>query len=276
MTDVLPTSFGPPTRDTTAEEDLARAKKEIAGPVPLIEASPDCLVTLPRGLTYNGSRHTDAEVRELTGVDEEALAKLRRPEEVYDAVVLHGVVRIGTVRMEDMPNDERQHYLRSLLIGERDQLFVAIARVTYGDERKYAVSCPRCQREQDVILTVSEEFHPRKGDLTSPFEYTTSKGFKLEYRLATGAEQLSVLSKDTITAAEMNTILLSECILSVDKQMVLDPVNFARNLSIRDRQELLAILVDRQPSMELKVTYECLGCLEEQQFTLGWLDLFRT
>lgn len=274
MTDVLPTSAGQVSEDL--QENITRAKQEMAGPVPLIPDAPECNVVLPRGVTYQGARQREAEVRELTGVDEEALAKIKRPEDTFDAVVTRGTVRIGPLMLEQVTLAERQHYLRNLLIGEREMLFVAIAQVTYGDERTYPVTCPACQRDQDLHVKLSEDFKPREvssemGDLV----FVTSKGLKLEYRLATGGDQLEVLGKDGVTAAEMNTILLSQCILSVDGAMVVDPINFARSLPIRDRQGMLTELVERQPNVEMTVKYDCFGCGEGQQISFGWLDLFR-
>jgi hypothetical protein len=284
VTDVIPTSFGQPPQANITEQlpgdlqaDITRAKAEIAGPVPLITDSPDCTVDLPLGVAYGGARQRMAIVRELTGADEEALAKIKRPEEVFDAVLTHGVERIGALMLTQVAWAERQHYLRSLLIGERDILFVNIARVTYGDDKRYPeVVCDLCQRKQDVLLKISEEFKPKEVDFDSPCEYTTSRGLRLEYKLATGADQLEALSGESPNPAEINTRMLAQCIKTIDGGMVVDPINFARSLSIRDRGALLNVLVDRQPSVDLTVKYKCFGCNEERSLALGWLDLFRT
>ena len=275
MTDVLPSpSAGQDFVDL--QSDLQRAQKEMAGPVPLIEPSPDCLVTLVRGLVHNGVPQTQAEVRELTGADEEAFAKYKKPEDVFDAILAYGVVRIGSLSLEDLPVTDRQNHLRSMLIGDRDVLFLAVARVTYGDERTFPVVCDLCQREQDLNLLISEEFKPKEVDLDSPYEFVTSKGLKLEYRLATGADQLEVLGKENISGPEMNTMMLVQCLKSINGGMIVDPLNFARSLPIRDRQGLLQELVDRQPNVELVAKYNCFGCGEERRLALGWLDLFRS
>ena len=75
MTDVIPTSIG---QSNDLEGQLAAAKEAMVGPVPLIEHAPDTHIDLPRGLNYNGQVFKRAEVRELTGVDEEALSKCKR------------------------------------------------------------------------------------------------------------------------------------------------------------------------------------------------------
>ena len=77
----------------------------------------------------------------MTGVDEEALSKCKRIEDTFDTVLTRGVVRIGDLALEDLPMAERQSYMRSLLIGERDLLAMEIARVTYGDTKLFPYTC---------------------------------------------------------------------------------------------------------------------------------------
>ena len=259
------------------QADLDQAKEEIAGPVPTIEAAPDCVVDLLRGLPFNGKVHKRAEVRELTGIDEEALARYKKPEEVFDAVLAHGTVKIGDVDLASLPLGERQGILRTLLIGERDILFLNIARVTYGDERRFPVKCIVCGREQDLGVTLSEDFKATSVENIEGrgFTFTTSRGMKLEVRLATGEDQMTIFAKDGLSTAEMNTQMLSACILSVDDVIVVDPLNFARSLPMRDRQALVIEMVERQPSIDLTVKYPCFGCQEEQQQSFNWLDFFR-
>ena len=57
------------------EEGLNQAKAAILGDAPMMEQPPDGSVTLFRGLFHGSSWHTDAEVSELTGEDEEVIAR---------------------------------------------------------------------------------------------------------------------------------------------------------------------------------------------------------
>ena len=98
-----------------------------------------------------------------------------------------------------------------------------------------------------------------------PETVTTSHGMKLEVRLATGEDQMAILGKDGLSVAEINTQMLSTCILSVDNSIVVDPLSFSRGLPMRDRQALVKEMVDRQPSIDLTIKYPCFGCQEEQQ-----------
>lgn len=257
--------------------DLARAREEIAGPLPTIDDAPDCMVPLVRGIVLNGRDQRTAEVRELTGNDEEALARYKKPEDFFDAVVAMGTVRLGDIDMTTLPFAERQAHLRHLLIGERDAIFLGIARVTYGDDRRVPVTCRMCGREQELGYKISEDFHAREVKHLDErsFKYTTSKGQELEVRLPTGEDQLEVLRKDGVSPAEMSTTLLAACILSVNGGLIVDPLVFARSMTMRDRQLLTNQMVDRQPSVDLTIKFPCHGCQEEQQVTFAWLDFFR-
>ncbi|WP_410960051.1 hypothetical protein, partial [Salmonella sp. SAL4434] len=64
----------------------------------------------------------------MTGVDEEALSKIRDQVDFYDAVLNQGTVRIGDIDLAPLSTGEKQSYLQQLLIGERDQVFLAIVQ----------------------------------------------------------------------------------------------------------------------------------------------------
>lgn len=262
---------------TDTEENLQHAKETIVGPVPTIDAAPDCLVDLLRGLQHNGRDQRRAEVREMTGNDEEQLARYKRQGEIFDAVIALGTTRIGDIDLASMPLAERQGHLRQLLVGERDVLFLNIARVTYGDDRRFPVTCNACGRPQDLGVKLSEDFKPKVvNDVDErSFQYRTSRGEALEVRLATGADQMEILRKDGMTNAEMNTALLAACIISLNGGMVVDPHAFAKGMAMRDRQGLLEDLVERQPAVDLTIKFPCHGCQEEQQISFNWLDFFR-
>lgn len=274
MTDVVPTSA---QVWEEKEQQLASAKEVIVGEAPVLAAAPETMLTLPRGISHNGKWHARCEVRELTGVDEEILAKVRKPEETFDMMLVRGVVRIGELDLSKMEQGESRGWLGKLLIGERELLFLAIAKATYGDERTYPVTCRNCGLELGLKVRISEDFKPKEiPDIRErAFEYVTSKGRRISYRLAIGDDQAEVLRRDGATVAEMNTILLSQCITEVDGQIVVDPLGFARGLPMRDRQAILGEMIKHQPNVDLSVSFPCEGCGEGQQVNFGWLDFFR-
>lgn len=278
MTDVQEFLTSQAEQERDKQADLRRAKEEIAGPVPLISETPDPALELPRGLLVRNAYKKRAIVRELTGSDEEVLAKTREPLEYFDMVIALGVGSIDDFDLAEMPVAEKAGWLRTLLIGERDQLFLAIVRTTFGEKRTIGFTCTMCQEQQDIELLLSEDFKPKEVEAVDVeiHSYRTSKGDDLEYRLVTGDDQREAFGRKGATTAEQNTIILSRCITKLNGGLVPDPLGFARSLSIRDRQELLDGLVGRQPTIDLGVTTKCAACGASQFLNLGWGDLFRS
>jgi len=234
-------------------------------------------VELPRGLSYSGAWQKRAMVRELTGVDEEAISRVKEITDIYDTVLALGTVRVGDLELGALPLTERQGYLGQLLLGERDQLFIGIVRATYGDHKTLLYRCQNCNEQQQLTVILSEDFPMEVvPDVErTEFDYITSKGERIMYRPAIGADQMEALKRKNATMAEQNTIILSRTIKEVDGQLVLDPMAYARNLPLRDRNALLAELVSRQPNVNMTVTVGCVACREEQTIPLGWADLFQ-
>lgn len=279
MTDTLPTPGMTGERtETPTESDLERARSLTVGDTPQIQESVEPYVDLPRGIQYAGTWQKRAMVRELTGVDEEAISRVKEITDIYDTVLALGTARIGEMELGALPLAERQGYLAQLLLGERDQLYIGIVRMTYGDQKKMLYTCQNCQEKQELIVVLSEDFKIDVVDDVerTEFDYITSKGDRLVYRPAIGADQMEALKRRNATLAEQNTVILSRCILRVnDDGVIVDPVGFARKLTMKDRQGLLAELISRQPMVNMTVTVDCVACREEQTIPLGWADLFQ-
>lgn len=257
------------------QQDLQAAKQAIAGPVPLIPEAPDTEVSLALGLYNAGEYHTDAEVRELTGADEEMLAKFKTEMATFATAIALGTVRIGPVELEGKTLAERKAILNSLLIGDRDKLFLEIVRVTFGNKKTISFKCGTCGEEQETDLLLSEDFPQAEGDVSAKtFSQVTSKGDSVEFRLVTGEDQDEVLDKP-VSSAEANTLMLSRCITKVNGNMVVDPLQYARSLGMKDRSELLNALADKQPSITLVLVTECAACGEEVPLSVSWGTIFR-
>jgi hypothetical protein len=281
MTDTLPT---PGTTDAeqivrngNLQADILKAQQLTVGDAPVIQESVEPFVELPRGLIYNGTWQKRATVRELTGVDEESISRVKEVADIYNTVLALGTVRIGEMELGTLPLSDRQGYLGQLLLGERDQLYVGIVRMTYGDDKTLPYKCPSCGEVQNLTVTLSEDFPVQVVDDVerTEFDYTTSKGDQILYRPAVGSDQSEILKRKSATLAEQNTLMLSRCIKEVNGELLVDPVAYARKLPMRDRNAILAELVSRQPKVDMTVTIECVGCREEQTVALGWADLFQ-
>jgi hypothetical protein len=176
-----------------------------------------------------------------------------------------------------MPALERRYLLGTLLLGEREQLFLKVVQASFGDEKMVTFTCSVCQAEQDMTLILSEDFKPKEiedPDLTV-IPFTTSKGDVLELRPAIGEDQEEILGKQGTNQAVQNTIMLSRCITKRDGGLIPDPLAYARSLGMRDRSSLLELLVARQPTVDLEVKTTCASCGTERTVALGWGDFFR-
>jgi hypothetical protein len=263
--------------EQSQEQKLREAQKAIVGDVPLIPTAPDTIVRIPRGIFTSNKWETEVEVRELTGADEEAMARFKEAYDFFNGILVYGITRIGSTDLSGRPFSERSSTLAGLLIGEREQLFIHIARVTYGDEKVITHTCPFCGVEADTTLLLSEDipFPEMDSPQTTSFTMTTNKNHILTYRLATGADQMLVFSKKGANPAEQNTIMLSQCITQVDGEPVVSPLDLARGLSIGDRRKLLEELAGHQPSPDFNLKLDCVSCGEEMTLPITWQDIFR-
>lgn len=258
-------------------QQLAEAKAVIAGSTPLIPDAPNCIVQLPRGLYQGGAWKKEAEVRELTGADEESLSRAKESSDFYDLVLAHGVVRIDDIDLQAVAIADRQGMLRDLLVGERSQLLLAIIAATYGDEKVLNITCQNCSVEQEASLILSKDFKAKEvADVSSAtFSYTCKNGDQVEYRLVTGADQHEAMKRKGATLAEQNSLILQRCIVRVNGQMVLNPGQYVRGMGMMDRNKLLTEMVSKQPDLDLDIQTRCVGCGGDILLPLGWGDLFR-
>jgi hypothetical protein len=259
------------------EQELKDAQKVLKGDVPLIENAPSIYIEIPRGRFSSGKWETEVELRELTGADEEALARFNDPIDFFDGVLVYGTARIGSKQLTDLSFPERQSVLAELLVGEREQMFVHIARITYGDEKDISHTCPSCSNEAETTLILSEdiELPVMENPHTVTNTIVTSKGDEISYRLTTGSDQLNVLKRKGVNSAEQNTIILSQCITAVNGDPVVDPMNNARNLTMGDRRKILDLLVEAQPSPDMNLNLACQNCGFDMIIPLSWGDIFR-
>ena len=107
-----------------------RQALDSASPEPDPEIPPNDLVDLPGGIIRADVIRT-AVVRELTGKDEEALARASQSLNPFHFV--NTLLECGVVRFGQEDESETRQLLKEALIGDRDALILGIRRATYGD-----------------------------------------------------------------------------------------------------------------------------------------------
>ena len=271
-------AFSAADAGSAPKADPNAAIREVVGDTPLMEDPEVTTVTLPRGLFRSpGVWETEAEVRELTGADEEMLAKYKTLSDFFGAVAALGTSRIGSVQLGELGLAERFSIMETLLTGERQMLLVAIAAASFGDTQDMNGTCqnPACSKQIEFTIQLMEDLKPIIPDgCADPLPpYTLRDGREVELRLATGADEKLMLTKSTL--AEQMTCLLSQLVVRVGGTPVVSPEGFARNLPVRDRQGLLGVIDQYQPKIDMEIELQCPHCHEKNLFTLGWQDLFR-
>jgi hypothetical protein len=235
------------------------------------------VVILPGGLVRKDEVVKTVEVRELTGEDEESLAKASQsanPFTFLDRLLRCGVTRIGT------SNDEK--LLSQMLIGDREAVILGIRKATYGSEIKVNEwTCPDCSNTADLTFSVDDIPVTKLDDPDEAvFTVPLRKGGKAKIRLANGEDQLAVFDKPNLTQAQRETIMLSRCVISItdssgsEKLMAAFP-SMSRTMSVPDRHTILTALAERQPGPKYnQVKFDCVNCSKEQRVTVTIGELF--
>jgi hypothetical protein len=144
----------------TTDQAQAAIAKATSDPHPEIEPSPDSIVDLPAGWLVPDGVVQTARVRELTGYDEEQLARIPRAKNVPAYVT--EMLALG---VEDLGGQKpTKDMIRAMLIGDREALLLGIRRVTYGNEVQFKLNCESCGTESDVDVLLDSDVEIRKLD----------------------------------------------------------------------------------------------------------------
>lgn len=246
-------------------------------PAPLIDDLPDTFVQLPAGLVRDDEIINTAEVRELTGEDEELLAKARTSNNAtkFVSVLLkQGVISIGDIPAGPEVFDE-------LLQGDIDALLLGIRRATFGDSFEiFNVTCSNCGDLNDITLNLVDI--PVKN-LDDPeeriFTVKLRKGRSAKLQFPTGAVQNEIFKKQ-FTLVEMNNITLTYCVLSFIEadgtEYPSSGMSDIKKLGVADRKILQNYIFDNQPGPRYdQVTAKCSNCEGEVLVPLNVGILFR-
>ncbi|CAB4128180.1 hypothetical protein UFOVP225_12 [uncultured Caudovirales phage] len=229
-------------------------------------------VLLPGGfIAGDGSLVKYAEVRELNGVDEEAIAKTGTPGKALMAMLQRGLVSIGTEKATKEDLDK-------MLSGDRDAVLIGIRRVTFGDEIDFEFPCDNCKTDLKVTVNLATDV-PYKN-LEDPIEdrrfvYQSKSLGEVKVSLPSGLTQRKLLENIDKSRAELNTILLAGCVDSIGGVGSLGASSVLK-LGMKDREQLVNEIITRTPGPRLgEVKTTCEACGEDIPMPLSLADLFR-
>ena len=97
----------------------------------------------------NGVVHTEFQVREMTGVEEEAISRNEIKSnggKVIRTLIERCCTRIGTYEQSALKEREWREIVQSLTVGDQDYIMLKIREVTIGKEIEVAHKCPNCKQ----------------------------------------------------------------------------------------------------------------------------------
>jgi hypothetical protein len=260
-------------------DDAAAINTAMAEPVPSMPGVPQVTIELIRGIhdADNDVWHTEAEVRELTGEDEEYLAGLETKKgllysDYMASLLARAVVRIGELPIDGSPKSKA--IVNKLMLADRDLLYLGVVKATYGDTRLINMVCSSCKTKNDVELVLDEDFpvHYPDFDIRKGLKVETSKGV-VTLRLPNGEDTVYAQEKSK-NDAELNTVMLSRCAMWPKGKAPEDPLKWARSLNVGDRKKLINSLLEVKvgPTLE-EVDTQCASCGEDMPILLDWVSL---
>lgn len=251
------------------------ANEAIADPAPRISPAPVTSVSLIRGLFHNDEWHTDAVVRELNGEDEEAIASLTSKDDLVYSEYMSALLKRAVVSIGNVEVTGNGGIIDDLLIGDRDLLFIAAMRATYGRFRELEVSCGNCGATNFVTLNLDEDFkfEMPDEDFTKPIEVELRSGQIVKVRYPTGGDSTYV-AKKAKTTAEQNTLMLARCSEWDPEERPKNVEKWAQKLGVSDRKKLVRALTSNPPGPKMEeVKTQCAKCENELIIVMDWVSL---
>jgi hypothetical protein len=259
------------------EEDANNLNEALKERVPEIADPESGTIELMRGLVdpSTGDWQSIAEVRELTGADEEYLARIESKKDTtyadyMSALLKRATLSIGTIDISSAPNA-----LDNLIIGDRDALFLGIIKCTYGPERTFMATCNSCNKKNDVTINIDEDFKYEKPsiDLRKPIPVELRDGSTVNLRLPTGADTSYIASKAT-SPAHQATLMLARCSVWEESERPSNLEEWARNLSLVNRNTLVTAITGLSVGPKIgEVNVQCAHCQENIRIMLDWISL---
>lgn len=215
----------------------------------------DNLVTLPGGyLNPAGEVIKTVEVRELNGKDEEAIARTTSMGKAILTILQRGTVKVG-----DMPATEE--LLDGLLAGDRDAIMLGIYKATFGKTADIQGVCLKENKFLDVKVDIDHDIEVRKMEDPYKRKFTLDcKVGPVDVVLPTGYVQKDLVNNTDKTVSELTTILLENCVVSINGSPVIGKAQ-VQNLGINDRRMIADALNKHSigPVFE-EITLTCTDC----------------
>lgn len=230
----------------------------------------EVIVTLPIGhINPLGEVVTEAEVRELNGRDEEALARFNTSGKMFSTILERAVVRVGN---EPATTD----LLDKLLTGDRDALLLGIYKATFGPTTEVDAFCNGCSIYKTLEVNVDEDIPIKELKLQEDRRFEV-KGKKAVYTvvLPNGKTQKELYENADKSMAELNTILLEGTVREINGKSVMTKAQ-VQEIGLSDRRAIVTALNSRIPGPQFtEIKVDCPDCGGEVVAPISLGLLFR-
>ncbi len=228
----------------------------------------------------DGVLHTEFEVREMTGADEEAISKpdiKNNGGKVVRTIIERCCTRIGTYYQKDTKSNKWREMIQDLSVGDQDFILLKIREMSLGEEIESRYKCPNPSCKEDIITTIEiDELEIVPFDGLHEIEFELPRGFKdrdgnvlrkgkLRHPNGLDREVLDGIMRKNMGQA--NTLMLSRCITELEGTKVHD--DLVRNLSVKDRNYLMKLIEEHRFGVDLGVDVECPTCYQSFRASLN-------
>jgi hypothetical protein len=270
-------AFDPETANRISERIMAGESVEDLIPRPADQPetrhaalAPTGVIDLPCGyLDMEAGLIREAEVRELNGFDEEALAKVSdTPAKLVQTLLERAVVRIGDKK-------PTKAMIGALLGGDVDALGLAIRKVTYGNLTPRFM-CQVCREIIEIEIDLDQDIETTRLDSASDHHFMVQlKRGQAEVQLPDWEAHMAVAALGDATTAEITSVLLKHCVISVNDVPVID-TNTVRGLSAGDRKKITEAIVGKVAGPQLNdVRKACPACEGVNHMPLSVAAMFQ-
>lgn len=242
--------------------------------LPEIPEKEDNYVKLPGGIWIDGELIVDAEVKELTGEDEEEIAKAMKngnPVRFVEVLTRQGVVSIGGQKPD-------RKLLKRLLTGDRDAILLHVARVTFGETHEIeGLVCPGCDEKIDIEFELKEiPIRQAEDPEQKTFNIKLRNGTDAVVRFPIVSDYDRISENRELTTKEQDTILLSQVVQRIGDKEVKNQSAPVRALGIKDRKTILEHIAKTMPGPRYdEITFTHEECGVEVPLPIGVFDLFQ-
>jgi hypothetical protein len=213
--------------------------------------------TLPTGyLDEAGKLHSVAEVREMTGEEEDLLASRNTdPVHKINTIMARCVTRIGEVTDPGQISSA----VLDLPVGDRMFLLFAIRQVTLGDEYPFTTTCPEEKCGKSAVYTVlvsSIDVKNAPDPAKRLFEGILPRSKKtFTYKMLTGRDEASVAAENSKDAL---SIAMKRRIVSIDgKEATLEAI---KAIGLADRGYIRACFEKIDGGIDTSMDMVCKFC----------------